>query len=240
MSYFTAVFKDLPMDELAAIAQDERCRFMSHSHVGHERDELRQRVADLEVERDMLSAGLGIAQGLTGQLAACEKERDELRQKIAALEQRRRDESDDLNYGTHVLMAKTIVQSMLDERDMLKAELDRELRIGTDYMKKLAACEKERDELHQRVAEVDTALQAYSSELQVCVTLEYLIKSHKFLRSLNLELGEARRETLELARKAGYEDGLRRVTQEHFAIQDLRLMTLANIAEILGEQEASK
>ena len=88
MSYFTAVFKDLPQDELAAIAQDERCRFMSHSHVGHERDELRQRVADLE------SQVLNQAAIITGhhqyvgqdfqfrierlqeQLAACEKERN--------------------------------------------------------------------------------------------------------------------------------------------------------------------
>jgi hypothetical protein len=46
MSYFTAVFKDLPADELIAIAQDERCRFMSHSHVGHERDDLRQILRD--------------------------------------------------------------------------------------------------------------------------------------------------------------------------------------------------
>jgi hypothetical protein len=43
-------------------------------------NELRQRVAELEIERGMLSAGLGVAQGLTAQLAACEKERDELRE----------------------------------------------------------------------------------------------------------------------------------------------------------------
>jgi hypothetical protein len=45
----------------------------------YEIESLRQRVAELEVERDMLSAGLGVAQGLTAQLAACEKERDELK-----------------------------------------------------------------------------------------------------------------------------------------------------------------
>ena len=55
MSYFTAVFKDLPQDELQAITQDERCRFMSHSHVGHERDALRQRIAELESTRPVCS-----------------------------------------------------------------------------------------------------------------------------------------------------------------------------------------
>ena len=50
MTYFTAVFKDLPADEMQAITRDERCRFMSHSHVGHERDDLRQRAEAMEDE----------------------------------------------------------------------------------------------------------------------------------------------------------------------------------------------
>jgi hypothetical protein len=110
---------------------------------------------------------------------------DELRQKIAALGQRRRDESDPTSDCPNVLMAKTIVQSLLDERDMLKNELDRELRIGTDYMKKLAACEKERDEwMHEFKAEYKRGAEQPNTYQQLNKKLKEERKHIRYLLTL--------------------------------------------------------
>ena len=93
-----------------------------------------QRVADLEVERDMLSAGLGIAQGLTGQLAACEKERDE-----------------------YLTECRTLTRQNGEWQEKL-ADVEKELTEATEWA---AECEKvieagqEREQqLRQRVAEL--------------------------------------------------------------------------------------
>ena len=81
MTYFTAVFDGLTPNETVAICNNEKCRFMSHSHVGHERDHWR------EANRASLAAGEALKeriaeittdwQVMQENLAACEKDREE-------------------------------------------------------------------------------------------------------------------------------------------------------------------
>jgi len=81
MTYFTAVFKDLPADELIAIAQDERCRFMAHSHVGHERDELLATLKHL-YETQVSSVSIEQYNLLHAELAASQHYAQQLREAI--------------------------------------------------------------------------------------------------------------------------------------------------------------
>jgi hypothetical protein len=49
--YFTAVYAGLTTDEMKAITETEKCRYMAHSHLAYERDDLRK-------QRDELVAAL--------------------------------------------------------------------------------------------------------------------------------------------------------------------------------------
>ena len=58
MNYFTAVYIGLTQDEIIAICNNEKCRFMAHSHIAHERDDLRAKLEACEKNRNLLSKEL--------------------------------------------------------------------------------------------------------------------------------------------------------------------------------------
>jgi hypothetical protein len=62
--YFTAIYADLTEQERAAICENDKCRFMSHSHVADERDAHR-------LDKELLAAELSEARA---ELAALKKQ----------------------------------------------------------------------------------------------------------------------------------------------------------------------
>lgn len=81
-------------------------------------------------------------------------------------------------------------------------------------------------------------LQTYSKELYSCddtsLTLEQLILSHRYLRSLNLDNKEVRNKIFEEAKVRGRKEGYDEVTKgEYIASEELRKMTVNEIIEFL-------
>ncbi len=80
-------------------------------------------------------------------------------------------------------------------------------------------------------------LDEYSKEFKYkhTLTLEDLIESHRYLRSINLLQNEERLEVLNEARKKGYEQGKKEALEDHYiSIERLRNMTLLEICYLIG------
>ena len=79
-------------------------------------------------------------------------------------------------------------------------------------------------------------LKQYSVEIhgnETHLTLEQLIESHRHMRKFNMGTTKYRNRVLEEAREQGYKQGLERVTNEHVKIEDLKKMSMAQVAEML-------
>lgn len=86
--------------------------------------------------------------------------------------------------------------------------------------------------------ETDLLLHDYSKELGLYepLTLEELIVSHRSLRSNNITFTQHLNETLKEAREEAYNRLYKDKTKLGFiAIDDLRVMTIAQLCELIGE-----
>lgn len=90
-------------------------------------------------------------------------------------------------------------------------------------------------------------LRTYSKELYSCkdtpLTLEQLILSHRYLRSLNLDNREVRNKIFEEARAQGRKEGYDEVTKgEYIASEELRKITVNELIEffVLKENEMTR
>lgn len=82
-------------------------------------------------------------------------------------------------------------------------------------------------------------LEEYSKELHRgdpnALTLERLIESHRYLRSLNREWIGAFDEAAREGKKVGIEQGLKLVEANTIQYEDLRKMTIQDLANLIGE-----
>ncbi len=69
------------------------------------------------------------------------------------------------------------------------------------------------------------------------MTLVELIKSHRSLRNLNIEWNGAFREAQKEGYDFGYKKGLRSVQENTIMLEDLRKMTLQEIANLIGTDD---
>jgi hypothetical protein len=149
MTYFTAVFDGLTSDETVAICNNEKCRFMAHSHVGHERDHWREanrtslaagEVLKSELKEinqalddprtDLSMTAVEVIQNLKAQLVACEKY---LKEGETHAERMAR-----YHHDMHRLMGQ--LATALNERDLAIAALDAKIDIcGDERIAKLKA-----------------------------------------------------------------------------------------------------
>lgn len=83
-------------------------------------------------------------------------------------------------------------------------------------------------------------LKEYSEEIgldYLPFTLESLIQSHKYLRSLNLELTETRMKIFRQAYETGYNEGIETFKNLNFSLADLKRMTIGEICKMIEENE---
>lgn len=78
-------------------------------------------------------------------------------------------------------------------------------------------------------------LQAYTVELMLNepLTLQELISSHRIIRQEYGNMWRNKLEVLSEARQLGYEQGLKRVNEEHVSWDDLSKMTITEIVKKL-------
>ena len=78
-------------------------------------------------------------------------------------------------------------------------------------------------------------LAAYARELDIeSLSLEGLIESHRRLRSMNIEITEERRRTMDEAYKHGKEEGRKEALEkEYVSLERLSEMTLSEIVGLL-------
>lgn len=69
------------------------------------------------------------------------------------------------------------------------------------------------------------------------MTLVRLIESHRSLRNLNIEWNGAFREAQKEGYDFGYKNGLRNVQENTITLEDLRKMTLQEIANLIGTDD---
>jgi hypothetical protein len=69
------------------------------------------------------------------------------------------------------------------------------------------------------------------------MTLAKLIESHRTLRNLNLEWHGAYREAEKEGYDFGYKQGLRTVQENTIMLEDLRKMTIQDLANLIGEDD---
>ena len=69
------------------------------------------------------------------------------------------------------------------------------------------------------------------------MTVDELIESHRYLRNLNIEWNGAFREAQKEGYDFGYKNGLRNVQENTIMLEDLRKMTLQEIANLIGTDD---
>jgi hypothetical protein len=69
------------------------------------------------------------------------------------------------------------------------------------------------------------------------MTLAKLIESHRTLRNLNIEWHGAYREAEKEGYDFGYKQGLRTVQENTIMLEDLRKMTIQDLANLIGEDD---
>jgi len=69
------------------------------------------------------------------------------------------------------------------------------------------------------------------------MTVAILIESHRHLRNLNLEWNGAYLEAQKEGYDFGYKNGLRNVQENTIMLEDLRKMTLQEIANLIGTDD---
>ncbi len=69
------------------------------------------------------------------------------------------------------------------------------------------------------------------------MTVAILIESHRHLRNLNIEWNGAFREAQKEGYDFGYKNGLRSVQENTIMLEDLRKMTLQEIANLIGTDD---
>jgi hypothetical protein len=69
------------------------------------------------------------------------------------------------------------------------------------------------------------------------MTVDELIESHRHLRNLNLEWTGAHLEAQKEGYDFGYKNGLRNVQENTIMLEDLRKMTLQEIANLIGTDD---
>jgi hypothetical protein len=69
------------------------------------------------------------------------------------------------------------------------------------------------------------------------MTLAKLIESHRTLRNLNIEWHGAYREAQKEGYDFGYKQGLRTVQENTIMLEDLRKMTIQDLANLIGEDD---
>lgn len=65
------------------------------------------------------------------------------------------------------------------------------------------------------------------------MTLEQLIDAHRRLRQMNVETNEYRLQARDEGFKIGVEQGMAQVNREWIRVEDLKKMTMAQVAEML-------
>lgn len=65
------------------------------------------------------------------------------------------------------------------------------------------------------------------------MTLEQLIDAHRRLRQMNVETNEYRLQARDEGFKIGVEQGMAQVNREWIKVEDLKKMTMAQVAEML-------
>ena len=65
------------------------------------------------------------------------------------------------------------------------------------------------------------------------MTLEQLIDAHRRLRQMNVETNEYRLQSRDEGFKIGVEQGMAQVNREWIRVEDLKKMTMAQVAEML-------
>ena len=68
-------------------------------------------------------------------------------------------------------------------------------------------------------------------------TLEDLIQSHRYLKSLNLESVETRMKIREEAYNIGYDEGFETFKNLNFSLADIKIMTIGEICNKIKENE---
>ena len=69
------------------------------------------------------------------------------------------------------------------------------------------------------------------------MTLEQLIDAHRRLRALNVETQEYRLQARDEGYAIGIKQGLEQINREWIKVEDLKKMTMAQVAEMLYEED---
>ena len=96
-----------------------------------------------------------------------------------------------------------------------------------------------------KMTEDEQLLEEYTKEIHAKyynsntdnMTVARLIESHRHLRNLNIEWNGAFREAQKKGYDFGYKKGLRDVQENTITLEDLRKMTLHEIANLIGTDD---